>query len=487
MAISKDTTTGKWIVPFSTTDTELNSANKYIDANIVVKAPAVLSPSTTYYQTTATSYGQVGPGYLNNTYYIKAATLGSASSSLTVSGGAVDYQHTEHGFTESSTATSYYVDLSFSKTDGGASASYSRSVSTAGWIPTGSIASYSDSKTVTVTKPTDKKIYLPAATVTANASVTSAPSVAVSGAATGFTASSSATSYYVTVSGSPTNGTASGGYSVGNAAGMVAASASGSTSATITPSVTGSGTKIYIPAGSYSAITYGEGGNIGSLTYIYNSSNENYTVSGSADFTYYAEAAVSAGYIPTGHYESDTQTHTTSVSTTLAKTSVTTTVSGTLKVTPQIGNVTKPSGDTWTDGHDGSGSTTIKPTSGVYVAVQSAAAANTATATISSVTAGYSDGTNYGKTQGTASVGANASAVTYLKVKSGSAAVTSSQSITVTQGTLTISGTTVTIPVSGSKSITGTVSTAGWITSVSSATVSASGNVTLTLYNGETV
>lgn len=268
---------------------------------------------------------------------------------------------------------------------------------------------------------------------------------------------------------------------------MVAANASGSTNATITPSVTGSGTKIYIPAGSYSAITYGEGGNIGSLTYTYNSSNGNYTVSGSADFTYYAEAAVSAGYIPTGHYESDTQTHTTSVSTTLAKTSITTTVSGTLKVTPSISNVTKPSGDTWTDGHDGSGSTTTKPTSGVYVAVQSAAAANTATATISSVTAGYSDGTNYGKTQGTASVGANASSVTYLKVKSGSAAVTGSQSITVTQGTLTISGTTVTIPVSGSKSITATVSTAGWISSVSSASVSASGNVTLTLYNGETI
>ena len=269
-----------------------------------------------------------------------------------------------------------------------------------------------------------------------------------------------------------------------------AASASGSTSATITPSVTGSGTKIYIPEGTYDAITVESGGGepISSLTYTYNSSSGNYTVTGSSSFTYYAEAYIhTAGYIPTGTYESDESTHTTNVSTTLAKTTVTTAVSGTLKVTPSISDVAKPSGDTWTDGHDGSGSTTTKPTSGVYIAVQSAAAANTATATISSVTAGYSDGTNYGKTQGTASVGANASAVTYLRVKSGSAAVTGSQSITVTQGTLTISGTTVTIPVSGSKSITGTVSTAGWITSVSSATVNASGNVTLTLYNGETV
>ena len=90
---------------------------------------------------------------------------------------------------------------------------------------------------------------MPEGSVTPSVDSLVAPSVAVSGAASGFTAAASATSYYVTVTGSPTNGSVKAKET--RTAGYVAAGNSTSDASTITPGITGSGSKVYIPVATY--------------------------------------------------------------------------------------------------------------------------------------------------------------------------------------------------------------------------------------------
>ena len=100
-------------------------------------------------------------------------------------------------------------------------------------------------------------------------------------------------------------------------------------------------------------------------------------------------------------------------------------MSGTAKVTPTISKIADASGNSATNiTAQVSAATTTKPTSGYYVSVQSAAGANTITATPSVVTTGYGTTSQYlTDTNATLSVGANASAVTYFPVTAGSCTV----------------------------------------------------------------
>lgn len=484
MAISKDTQ-GNWIVPFSTTDTNLSTKDKYIDANILIKAPTVVTPSTSYYTGTNTGFGAIGPGYITSTNYIKAGTAGPVTGggltatanytgtptvTTTIDGSKSSYFDVVA--TEPSTLLYFTISanssaLSGTTTVSRADASYS--ISTVGWIttPGAKLSGTTKNASVTVNAGSSGNKYISIVNATLGG-------VAATIDPTMGGAWNSTTSKYVVSasnSGSATVNVTEGGFIPSSAS--ASATVTGSNTFEIAQAVLG----VNVTGGSAS---------IGTLSYAWDSSNTRFTItSASTAVTGSATAkTTTAGYAHTSTVSSSVAVNgSASVASTVARTSITTAVTGTAKVTPAISKQSTPSGVT--NAADGDATTTA-PTSGVYVAVQSAAAANTVTASISGVTAGYTDGSHYGATQGTASVGANASATTYLKIKSGSAAVTSSQSITVTQGTLSISGTTVTIPVSGSKSITGTVSTEGWITSVTAASVSASGNVTLTLYNGET-
>lgn len=488
MAISKDTQ-GNWIVPFSTTDTNLSTKDKYIDANILVKAPTVITPSTDYYTGTNTGFGAIGPGYIVSTKYIIAGTAGAVSGgALSVTANYTGTPTVTSSITESDpdysdvvttkpTSGLYFtIGASSSALNGNttvsrADASYS--ITKQGWIttPGAKLSGTTKDATVIINAGSATTKYIKVVDATLETGATKEIEPAMNGTW------NSTTSKYV-VSASNTGNTevnvTQGGFIETNTKAM--ASVTGSNTYEIAQAVLG----VNVTGGSAS---------IGTLSYAWDSTNSRFTItSASTAVTGSASAkTTTAGYAHTSTVSSSVAVNgTASVASNVARTSITTAVTGTTKVTPSISDYTKPSGDTWTDASSGAGTTTTKPTSGVYVAVQSAAASNTITASISSVTVGYTDGSHYGATQGTASVGANASAITYAPVKTGSAAVTASQSISVTQGTLSISGTTVTIPVSGSKSIKGTVSTAGWITSVTEASVSASGNVTLTLYNGET-
>lgn len=155
-------------------------------------------------------------------------------------------------------------------------------------------------------------------------------------------------------------------------------------------------------------------------------------------------------------------------------------------VTPVIKRTALPSGDTWTDAASGAEVAT-KPTSGVYVQVDAAAIAKSLSVQGTVTSAGYgtadngsTDGTYTKATAQSITAGSAAAASKWIPIQTGSAAVTASQSITKNPDISFPASGTLRATYSGSKSITGTVSTAGWITSVTAATVTTSGTKDVT-------
>lgn len=253
--------------------------------------------------------------------------------------------------------------------------------------------------------------------------------------------------------------------------------------------VTISGSTITIPAGYYAtsvtkSITAGVitasatgSSTIDTLSYSYDSTNDEFDITGSASITGTATASVTtAGYVDTGATGSTSGTA--SVNASIPKILGAVSITGTAKVTPSISRTnTTATGAT----NVGTGTaTTSAPSSGYFVSVQSAAAANTVTATPTITTDGYGTSDYHGISSDTLSVGANASSVTYITVPSGSAS-TPATTITVNP-TVTLNPSTglVTASYSGSQSVTPTVS-AGYVTSGTAGTISTDGSNTLQL------
>ena len=215
MAMTVDTD-GKFLLRETATSQnfskELNTAGKYVDRNIKID---VTAPD------------------------------GAISADVSVTSGSASMGAT--GFTQSDVATDYYVSLS--TTSG--SATGKANVSTSGWVDSGDEKT-SGAKSVSVTG-NGSKVYIPKATISGTVTGLVAPSVEVSGTPTGFTPSGSATDYYVTVNGAGSDGEVKASASVSGTGMVNASDVSVSGASSITPTVTGSGTKIYIPAGDYSA------------------------------------------------------------------------------------------------------------------------------------------------------------------------------------------------------------------------------------------
>ena len=215
MAMTVDTD-GKFLLRETATSQnfskELNTAGKYVDRNIKID---VTAPD------------------------------GAISADVSVTSGSASMGAT--GFTQSDVATDYYVSLS--TTSG--SATGKANVSTSGWVDSGDEKT-SGAQSVSVTG-NGSKVYIPKATISGTVTGLVAPSVEVSGTPTGFTPSSSATDYYVTVNGAGSNGEVKASASVSGTGMVNASDTSISGASSIAPTVTGSGTKIYIPAGDYSA------------------------------------------------------------------------------------------------------------------------------------------------------------------------------------------------------------------------------------------
>lgn len=221
---------------------------------------------------------------------------------------------------------------------------------------------------------------------------------------------------------------------------------------------------------------------ISSTTYTYNSTNGNFGVTGSA--TIGAPTVGTAGYISSS--AGTRNTNTANLSATVAKIAGSTAISGTTTKQPSISRQSISISNV-TDAAAGNATTTT-PTSGVWVKVKSAANTGTLTATPSVTTTGYGTKDYHGITGTTATVGASASADTYIPIKNGDY----SASVTKTDGSASMSASGVSTTTSSNCYITlsttagsatgkATVGTAGWIAAdskSSSTSVGVSGNGT---------
>lgn len=196
---------------------------------------------TAYYKIKTTSATVNGKDVSYGTGWITGGTSSVADGAISASvsannSGSASMSAT--GFTAASSATNYYVTLSTSP----GSVKAAATVGTEGYVTSDN----NDETTATNVAVTGNgnKVYIP--TTGVKASVSSNTAGAASMAATGFTASSSATSYYVTLSTIAGSVKAK---AVGNGTGIVTSSTSNETVAT-SVSVTGNGNKLYIPASS---------------------------------------------------------------------------------------------------------------------------------------------------------------------------------------------------------------------------------------------
>ena len=222
---------------------------------------------------------------------------------------------------------------------------------------------------------------------------------------------------------------------------------------------------------------------ISSTTYTYNSTNGNFGVTGSATIT--APSVGTAGYISSS--AGTRNTNTANLSATVAKIAGSTAISGTTTKQPSILRQSISISNV-TDAASGNATTTT-PTSGVWVKVKSAANTGSLTATPSVTTAGYGTKDYHGITGTTATVGAAASADTYIPIKNG--AYSASVSTTAGSASMSASGVSTTSSsncyitlstTAGSATGKATVGTAGWVatgsTSSSATSVSVSGDGT---------
>ena len=159
-------------------------------------------------------------------------------------------------------------------------------------------------------------------------------------------------------------------------------------------------------------------------TLTYNSTSEKFDYGGSKAVTVRGHAKVTKnGYLTSSNNTYSDVTVTVKAEESLDKVVLGASASGTAKVTPTISKQSVPEGVT----DAGSGGTILTadnpPTTGVYLAVKSGASANTLTLNPSVSTAGYGTTSQYGTVAAAnrqVSVGANASAVTYIPIKTAS-------------------------------------------------------------------
>lgn len=216
---------------------------------------------------------------------------------------------------------------------------------------------------------------------------------------------------------------------------------------------------------------------VSSLSVAYDSTNTRFNVTGSSVNTGAISANVStAGWISS--VTGATATANATVSATLPRVALGADITNGGARRPTISRTAKPSADTWTDAANGS-ATTTKPTSGVYVQVNSASNTVTLTAAAKVSTAGYGTTAQYGVTNATTTVGASASSNTYIPIKTGS----------VTQPDTTFNASSVTLEddlVTLQAQVTPSVS-AGYITSGTSGTITIQGTITVPTFKKVTV
>ena len=253
--------------------------------------------------------------------------------------------------------------------------------------------------------------------------------------------------------------------------------------------ITVSGDTVTIPAGYYAqqytksvasgSVTVSGTGSatIDSLTYTYNATSGNFNVTGSGSISGTATGTKSAGYIQSGSVTGSVS-GTASVGATVNKIGGSVAISGTATYKPSIARSNATASGAANVG-TGNASTT-PPSSGFFVAVQSAANTGSISASAIISTAGYGTSDYHNITGASQTIGAAQSDVTYITVPGGSAtmpatSVTANPTVTIDPATGIVSA-----AVSATQSVSPTV-VAGYITAGTAGNVSVSGSGTLQL------
>ena len=212
---------------------------------------------------------------------------------------------------------------------------------------------------------------------------------------------------------------------------------------------------------------------VDSVSFAYDSTNEEFAITGSGSISGTATASVAtAGFVASDVTASGSTTGTASVDTSVAMIEGSTAISGTKTFKPAIARTETAAAGAKNVG-SGSASTSA-PSSGYFVSVQSPENTGTITATPSVTVAGYGTSTHNGLEGASDTVGAQQSDVTYIGVQAGSA-TTPAETITATPSISVSDGGKIQVSVSGSKSITPTVSE-GYVEAGTAGSVSVSGS-----------
>lgn len=184
---------------------------------------------------------------LGDSYYLdKGKVTISGDSTLNAKAAAT-------GFTAASTNTGYSVTASIT---GSVTPKYSNNA--------GYIEAHTDTTGNAISSDKTATINIPKNNIVGSVVDLNVPSVAISGTPSGITTSSTATNFYVTVSGKATDGSVKGKATAGTTTGIVEKDSTNTSSAsTITPSISGSGNNVYIKTGilsntATSGVTYDE-------------------------------------------------------------------------------------------------------------------------------------------------------------------------------------------------------------------------------------
>lgn len=221
---------------------------------------------------------------------------------------------------------------------------------------------------------------------------------------------------------------------------------------------------------------------ITSLSPTYNSTNDNFAVSGSGDI----EGSVSASVTTTGYAvkgvtsKSDNASGTANINASLSKIKGSISIGGTKSYTPTLSNVSIEETAKLFNAASGAASTTV-PTEGVYVRVKSNATNGNVSASASISTSGYGTSINHGiSNSGNVAITVNSSGDYYIPIKeaklnSTNSTVTSnaigSNIILTEQSSEPTSGRYITVSASGVVNI----SSAGWISAGNKSTNTTSG------------
>ena len=212
---------------------------------------------------------------------------------------------------------------------------------------------------------------------------------------------------------------------------------------------------------------------INSVGFTYNSNNGNFNITGSGNITGTVSGSVSRpGWISA--IDSSSTTGTASLEASVDIIQIATSMTGTAKVTPSISKHTNTNAKVGTV-------TTSKPSNGYYVAVSSAAKANTITATPSVSTAGYGTTEHFIGSNATLSVGANASAVTYIPITPGAISLSAPGTASINSLSYTYNSSNNKFNVTGSGNISGTITatvTEGYIATNETGNISGTASLT---------